>query len=229
MTILQDWGLLGLFILMGASCALTPVPGEMILIPTVVAYIKGAAGIDLFVRLLLLITASTLGSYAGGALTYWGARLLGRPLVIRYGKYFMVPEHRLRQVETLIAQYGNSGIFFGRLLPVLRRLIGIPAGIARMSFKSFTWMMVSSSLLWSVIFTLLGVLMAKDLQLVIGQQGAPLSPAAEAALHHAYRNITLATILIIALLLSTYIFFVPRKRKGEDEAVTSDVQPAQAD
>jgi len=95
-----------------------------------------------------VVLAGTLGSYLGAAASYWVARWLGRPLLVRYGNYAFCPEDKLLRAERWLARYEAGGVFFARLVPVVRHLIGIPAGIVRMPFGLYSLMTVVGAALW---------------------------------------------------------------------------------
>lgn len=140
--LVRDWGYLGIVLLMAMESSIFPVPSEVVIPPA--AY-WAAQGRYSFWGVVL---AGTVGSYLGAAVTYWVARWLGRPLVVRYGQYFFVPEAKLLRAERWLARYEAGGVFFARLLPVVRHLIGIPAGIIRMNFKAYSLMTVIGSAVW---------------------------------------------------------------------------------
>ena len=140
--LVRDWGYRGIVLLMAMESSIFPVPSEIVIPPA--AY-WAAQGRYNFWGVIL---AGTVGSYIGAAATYWVARWVGRPLVLQYGKYFLVPEAKLLRAERWLARYEVGGIFFARLLPVVRHLIGIPAGIVRMNFKVYSLMTVVGSALW---------------------------------------------------------------------------------
>jgi membrane protein DedA with SNARE-associated domain len=103
-----------------------------------------------------VVIAGTVGSYLGSAITYWVSRALGRPLVMRYGKFFLLSPEKLERAEVWLARYEAGGIFFARLLPVLRHLISIPAGIVRMNFGLFSAITIIGSAIWCYILAYLG-------------------------------------------------------------------------
>ncbi|HET6465827.1 MAG TPA: DedA family protein, partial [Nitrospiria bacterium] len=100
--------------------------------------------------------AGTVGSYLGAAVMYWTSRWIGRPLVLRYGKYFFIPESKLLRAERWLSRYEAGGIFFARLLPVVRHLIGVPAGIVRMDFKTYSLMTITGSAVWCSVLAWFG-------------------------------------------------------------------------
>src|SRR3954471_21128242 len=133
--LLQVWlswvltgGYPGIIILMAMESSIFPVPSEVVIPP---AAFLAAQGKLSFVG---VIVAGTVGSYLGSAITYWISRLIGRPLIMKYGRYVLISPKKLEQAERWLARYEAGGVFFARLLPVVRHLISIPAGIVRMNF-----------------------------------------------------------------------------------------------
>src|SRR3989442_14302956 len=118
--------------LMAMESAVIPIPSEIVLPPA--AYWAGQGRYS-FGGVVL---AGTAGSYLGAAATYWAARWLGRPLLVRYGRYVFCPEAKLLRAERWLARYEAGGVFFARLVPVVRHLIGIPAGLVRMPFGLYS-------------------------------------------------------------------------------------------
>lgn len=138
----RDWGYPGIVLLMAMESSIVPIPSEIVIPPA--AY-WAAQGRYSFWG---VVTAGTVGSYVGAAATYWVARWLGRPLLLRYGKYVFCPEDKVLRAERWLVRYEAGGVFFARLVPVVRHLIGIPAGIVRMSFPVYSVMTIVGAGLW---------------------------------------------------------------------------------
>ena len=100
--------------------------------------------------------AGTIGSYIGSAVSYWLALWGGRLAVARFGKRLLLSEEKLERAERFLHRYEAGGIFFARLLPVVRHVVSIPAGILRMGFGKFSVMTISGSALWCSILAWLG-------------------------------------------------------------------------
>ena len=103
-----------------------------------------------------MVVAAALGSWAGAALSYGVARAVGRPLILRYGAYVLVPEAKWLLAERWIQRYALGGVFFARLLPVLRHLVSLPAGVARMPFRRFSLVTLAGSFIWSWVLAYFG-------------------------------------------------------------------------
>ncbi|MDD5350332.1 MAG: DedA family protein [Chthoniobacteraceae bacterium] len=156
----HQMGCLGVVLLMAMESSIFPVPSEVVIPPAAFLIAEGKmslwGGDSPRVGFWGIVLAGTIGSYLGSTITYWVARWLGRAVVIRWGKYFFISEKKLALAEHWMHRYEAGGIFFARLLPVIRHLISIPAGIVRMSFGMFSLMTVVGSFLWCVVLAWLG-------------------------------------------------------------------------
>jgi membrane protein DedA with SNARE-associated domain len=200
---LQQFGLLGVVALMAMESSIFPVPSELVIPPA--AYLESHAKGGGLPLTAAVIFAGTLGSYLGSAITYWVARLIGRPLIVRYGKYLFIPEKKLKMAERWVARYGAGGIFFARLLPVVRHLISIPAGMIGMRFRTFSIMTILGSFLWCTVLTLFGLFMSRDMEVIL-REGGKAAGHEPAVLQHAMRNLTWATIGLVVVMLALYAF-----------------------
>ena len=149
--------------LMAAESSILPVPSELV-IP--VATHVGAAQGTMTVPGIVL--AGTVGSWFGASVMYWGARLVGRPLVLRYGRYVLIPEAKLLQAEAWSDRFGAVGIFISRLLPVIRHLIGLPAGLVRLHYGWYSLATVVGSALWCAVLAWVGLKAGEDTALLHG-------------------------------------------------------------
>jgi membrane protein DedA with SNARE-associated domain len=143
-------GYTGIIVLMAMESSIFPVPSEVVIPPA--AFLAAQGKLSFWG----VVLAGTLGSYLGSAITYWASRLIGRPLIVKYGRYVMLSPKKLERAEVWLARYEAGGIFFARLLPVVRHLISIPAGIVRMNFGLFSLMTITGSAIWCYILAYLG-------------------------------------------------------------------------
>ena len=146
----DQWGYWGVFILMAMESSIIPVPSEIVMPP---AAFWAAQGKMSFTGVVL---AGTLGSYFGSAVSYWASRTLGYPIVARYGKYFLMPADKVLMAEAWVNRFGNFGIFIARLLPVVRHLVSIPAGLLKMPFGRFSVVTTLGAGLWCLILSWFG-------------------------------------------------------------------------
>jgi membrane protein DedA with SNARE-associated domain len=143
-------GYTGIIVLMAMESSIFPVPSEVVIPPA--AFLAAQGKLSFWG----VVLAGTAGSYLGSAITYWASRLIGRPLIVKYGRYVMLSPKKLERAENWLARYEAGGIFFARLLPVVRHLISIPAGIVRMNFSLFSLMTITGSAIWCYILAYLG-------------------------------------------------------------------------
>lgn len=175
--------------LMALESTVVPIPSELVIPPA--AYLARSQG-DL--TLPLIVVAGTLGSWFGATLMYWAARGLGRPLVVRFGPYLGMAARKIELSERWAAHYGWAGVFFARLLPVIRHLIGIPAGIVRLDFRWYSLATLAGSALWCTVLALLGAAVGANPELLAG------------SIH----RLSLLLGAGVALLAALYYFFVHR-------------------
>jgi membrane protein DedA with SNARE-associated domain len=136
MQFINDWGYLGIFLMMAFESTALPIPAEIVMPPAAYWAAQGRF------NLALVIVAATAGSWAGSAASYWIAYKLGRPLVNRYGRFVLMSPAKIEAADHWFETYGSGGIFVARLLPVIRHVISIPAGLFRMPFARFSLMTI---------------------------------------------------------------------------------------
>ncbi|MHB1246117.1 MAG: DedA family protein [Sulfuriferula sp.] len=146
----HDWGYAGIFILMALESTVLPVPSELVLIPAGYLAYQG------HLSLPLVLISATLGCLAGASLNYAFALWVGRPFLERYGKYFFVRPALLHKTDVFFERHGKISTFTGRLIPGIRHLISLPAGLARMNIVAFALYTSLGAGLWSTVLTLLG-------------------------------------------------------------------------
>ena len=146
----EQWGYAGVFLLMAMESSIIPVPSEVVMPPA--AFWAAQGRMDFWG----VIAAGTLGSWVGSAISYWGAQWLGLPILHRYGKYFLLPPSKMQLAEKWVLQFGVPGIFVARLLPVIRHLISMPAGVFRMPFGRFSAVTLVGAGIWCTILSWFG-------------------------------------------------------------------------
>lgn len=193
-------------LLMAIESSFVPIPSEAVIPPA--AHLAYTGQIPL--TLPGIILAGMLGSWLGATVMYWGARWAGRPLVLRYGRYVMIPPKKVEGAERWASHYGSVGIFISRLLPVVRHLIGIPAGIVRMNYKTFSLFTLLGSGLWCAVLCYLGIKMGQDEKLMQGE----------------IQRVSLWLGGAMLVLGAMYYFFVHRQMQagGEAQSPSSNAQ-----
>ncbi len=146
----RDGGYLGVVVLMAMESSILPVPSEIVIPP---AAFWAAQGQMTFGGIVL---AGTFGSWLGSAISYWASRWIGRAVLLRWGKYVFIKPDSLDRAEVFVQRYGIGGVFFARLLPVIRHLISIPAGITRMPFGIFSLVTGLGAALWCAVLAWFG-------------------------------------------------------------------------
>lgn len=148
----QDWGYGGVILLMAMESSILPVPSEVVVPPAAIMATQEGNGMSFWG----VVLAGTVGSYIGSVIMYGCALWLGRPVVYRFGKYFFMPPHKVETAERFMKKYSTAGIFFSRFLPVIRHLISIPAGLARVSFLMFSLTTIAGSAIWCAVLAWFG-------------------------------------------------------------------------
>jgi membrane protein DedA with SNARE-associated domain len=146
----RDWGYLGVFVLMAIESTVFPLPSEVVIPPAAYWAARGE------MHFWGVVLAATLGSWTGAAVSYGVARWLGRPLILRYGRFVLVPESKWLLAERWIQRFAAGGVFFARLLPVVRHVISLPAGAARSGFRAFSLATLTGSFVWSTVLAVFG-------------------------------------------------------------------------
>jgi membrane protein DedA with SNARE-associated domain len=154
-----------------------------------------------------VILASTLGAYLGAAVMYWASLWLGRPLVLRFGRYILFPPKKLDEAEHWLARYEAGGVFFARLLPGVRHLISIPAGIVQMNFGVFS------------LATLIGSAISCSILAYLGQHAQRVAPELlnnPDALVHFVRDQSKWLLLIVAVFATLYLISLRLSKRKSD-------------
>ena len=151
------WGFLIIFVFMTIESSFIPFPSEVVMIPAGFLAFRGELLTGNFwIDGTLAILIGTSGSLAGAYVNYYLALYLGRGPLYRYGKYFFLDEKTLRRAEEVFLKYGAITTFVCRLLPAIRQLISIPAGLAKMKLAPFTFYTVAGAGVWVTVLTATG-------------------------------------------------------------------------
>lgn len=195
----------GIVVLMAVESSVLPLPSELVMPPA--GYLAFKGRMDPWLALACGVLGSTIGAYAN----YWVAARLGRWVFVRYGKWVLLSEQSLARTETFFARHGEIATFLGRLFPVIRHLISIPAGLARMRLARFFAYTAAGAGIWCTVLLVVGWL--------IGAAGQALSrEAVEVYTHRAILVMVPAAVLILA----AYVIRHRRRGRARRPAETGD-------
>jgi membrane protein DedA with SNARE-associated domain len=166
-----------------------PVPSELVLIPA--GYLAHQGQMNFW----LVVLVSTVGSLVGASFNYVVAMWVGRPFLERWGRYFFVRPELLHKTDAFFVKHGAVSTFTGRLIPGIRHLISIPAGLARMNPGAFVFYTCLGAGLWSLVLTLFGYFLGDN----------------EALIQQYQHHITFAVIVFVALVIGGYVWWQKRR------------------
>ncbi len=153
----------GVFLLMFLESSLFPFPSEVVVPPA--GYLAAQGRMDL----TLVILAGTGGSLMGALFNYWLALLVGRPFLDRYGKYLFIKQSSLQRAEEFFSRHGHISTFIARLVPGIRQLISLPAGLSRMNLFLFCLFTSLGAGCWVFILALIGYWFGHSTEMVSRQ------------------------------------------------------------
>ena len=205
----SNGGYWGIVVLMAMESSIIPVPSEIVIPPA--AFLAAQGNLSM----AGVVIAGTVGSYIGSAVSYWLSLLLGRPFIARYGKFFFLSEDKVKRAEVWLARYEAGGIFFARLLPVIRHLISIPAGVLKMNFGLFSAMTVLGAGLWCGVLAFLGK-KAHDVQPDL------FDPQHPEAMEHFIKGQSIWVVLCVAILAVLYFLMLRMTDKKQPSAAASE-------
>ncbi|HXQ81164.1 MAG TPA: DedA family protein [Opitutaceae bacterium] len=162
---LQTGGYPYIVFLMALESSVVPLPSEVVIPPAVILVAAGQSTMTL----RGIVIAAAIGSWLGSSVLYWIARVAGRPLVVKYGALVFIPPDKVERAERWSQRFGSFGIFLSRMLPVVRHLIGIPAGIVRVNYWKFSLYTILGSLIWCGVLTYVSFIAGKDERLMHGE------------------------------------------------------------
>ncbi|WP_133717228.1 DedA family protein [Methylocaldum gracile] len=159
-TTIGAMGYTGIFLLMAMESSVFPIPSEIVMPPA--GYLAQQGKMDM----TLVILSGTAGSLVGAYANYFVARWLGRPLLIKYGKYVWITEEHFNRVEKFFLAHGEISTFVGRLLPVARHLISLPAGLANMNHLKFSFYTLLGAGIWVSVLSWIGYFIGENQELI---------------------------------------------------------------
>ncbi len=188
----------GIFLLMAMESSVIPVPSELVMPPA--GYLAQQGQMNIWAAIL----CGTLGSLVGAYANYFAAHYLGRPLVLKYGKYVWITEEKFARVEAFFKEHGEVSTFIGRLFPVVRHLISIPAGLAGMNHVKFSLYTLLGAGIWVTILTFLGYFIGANQSLITEYS------------HQALLGVVIVSIVIIVFYVRAHKKKMQRRAKSVD-------------
>lgn len=190
----QNIGYAGIVVLMAIESSFIPFPSEIIIPPA--AYLASQGEMNIF----LVILFGIVGSLIGAIINYWLALSLGRIIIYKIADHkicrlLLLSSKKIEKSEKFFLRYGNISTLIGRLIPVIRQLISLPAGFAKMNFKSFCFYTGLGSGIWVIILAILGYTFGSNQEFLVKY----------------YREITW---FFIALVLVIAVIVVIKKRRN---------------
>lgn len=189
--IAREFGYLGIFIMMFLESTFFPFPSEVAMIPAGYLAAKGEMNLG------VAIAVGTAGSLLGALFNYFLARKYGRKGVLKFGKYFFFTEEKLQKMEKFFVEHGSFSTFVARLIPGVRQLVSLPAGLSKMHLGKFSLHTTLGAGLWVMVLALLGYFIGGN----------------EALIKEYLHQIILATLGLIVMASLIYVYVNKRAKK----------------
>ncbi|MBI4500839.1 MAG: DedA family protein [Gemmatimonadetes bacterium] len=192
----------GIVVLMAIESSVFPLPSEIVIPPAGVLVAQGR------MNGVLVVLAGTAGSVIGAIANYALAVWLGRPLLHRYSRYFLVREASLDRAEAFFRRHGEISTFVGRLIPVIRHLISLPAGISRMPLLKFGLYTGMGAAIWCAVLTWIGWYLGRRAEVLRNEDFQRYSSRA-----------VMVILPVLVVVVAIYVYFQRRKaNRGADES-----------
>ena len=189
----------GIFLLMAMESSIIPIPSELVMPPA--GYLAQQGQMNMAAAILCGTAGSLIGAYAN----YFAAHYLGRPLILKYGKYVWITEEKFAKVEKYFKDHGEISTFIGRLLPVVRHLISIPAGLAGMNHVKFSLYTLFGAGIWVTVLSYIGYFIGENQELIMKYS------------HQALIGVVVVSVVIIAVYIRNH-----RQKKQKAEMPSID-------
>ncbi|HAM2040718.1 TPA: DedA family protein [Listeria monocytogenes] len=159
-SIMADFGYIGIFVLIMVENLFPPIPSEIIL--TFGGFMTTVTSLNI----VMVIIVATLGSVVGAILLYKVASYFGKErltkIVLKYGRILRLKESDIERAENFFLKYGSWAVFLCRMIPLIRSLISIPAGMTKMKMSKFLILTTAGSLLWNTVLIGLGAMLGES-------------------------------------------------------------------
>jgi len=190
----------GIFILMTLESALVPIPSEITM--PFSGFLASTGRLSLLLVIIVGTIANLFGSYIAYFIGYYIEKAIILKAIRKYGKFFLISENEYQKASIWFTQYGDKIIFLSRLLPGIRTVISLPAGVFKMDIKKFTIYTVLGCLVWSTLLTYIGY--------ILGENWANLEPY--------FRKFEIVIIIALVIALAWYLekhFKILKSRKSK--------------
>jgi len=189
--IISTSGYSGVFFFMVLESALMPIPSEIVM--PFSGYLASLGKFDL----IALTIVSSVANLVGSIIAYLIGLKVGRKLVLKYGKFILLKEKYLMLTEKWFKKYGGKAIFFSRMMPVVRTVISLPAGIGKMNFKKFSLYTLVGSMPWNFALTYIGFWLGKNWTMV-----------------HSYsKELDIIVVMVLIVVAVSYLWKLRKNRK----------------
>jgi len=162
LNLVKEYIYLGTFSLMFIETIFPPIPSEMVM--PFAGYLANYWNFSTF-EIVALILSGNFGTTLGATLIYFISLKFGRKYLLKYGKYFSIDKEEIKSSEKWFRKYGNFAVFICRIIPGIRSLISIPAGITKMDFKKFLIFTFIGSLIWTSLLFFIGFVLEEIFQI----------------------------------------------------------------
>lgn len=195
-TLIEQAGPVGIAIATFIESLIAPIPSEVVLVFT-------GATLDNYTQVLIFTLAATAGSYLGTLPFYliaYKSKTFAYSIIARFGKYLFITMDDVEQVENKFKLNGKLVVFTGRLIPGIRSLISIPAGISKMNFTEYTIYTLAGSAIWNLLLLSAGFLLRDKYEIFLKYLDV-------------YENASYAALVLIVLSIFIFLFIRNRNRK----------------
>jgi len=194
-SVVRDLGYPGVFLLITLESTLVPIPSELVM--PFAGYMASQGEFSLPVILVI----NSVGALLGSGLSYWLGVVGGKPFLVKYGKYFLLRQHDIEKTEAFFVKHGKATILIARFLPVIRHVISVPAGIARMPLRGFFFQTFLGSTIWGGALILVGYVIGANWEVFYREAGR-------------YSHL-IGAILVLGLVAFGIRFVVRRRRERQ--------------
>jgi membrane protein DedA with SNARE-associated domain len=199
--VIEKLGYPGVLVLMTLESTFVPIPSELVMPQA--GYLVAQGKMNFGIALLMC----TVGSVLGGLINYFIAVKMGRPLMLKYGKYFLCPPHKFEKMEKFFTTHGEVSTFTGRLILGVRHFISFPAGLARMHLWKFCFYTALGAGIWGAILETIGYLVGDKPELIK---------------KYAHQAAALAALACVAIVV---VYVIVHKRRKAAAAAASATPP----